>query len=242
VQVLLLELVACTTESACGDPTHDVRGGGPVHTSTGLGEAAELLNRAAAQLEYRRGHAIVPEAGVQEPSVIWDESAELFRMWYTGTTWGTIELEEEGEIYTREVKHSKMGYATSPDGLTWTKHPEPIFEWSFEYFGIESWNFPIHTNVIADPGLGYHLFYITNHGLGHAYSADGIDWTRNEGNPLVAKTWLGESEVIMYGGPSAILEEDGSIDLFHMRSVPGATTWGEGGMALGLATGACGDE
>ena len=36
--------------------------------------------------------------------------------------------------------------------------------------------------------------------------------------------------------------EDGSIDLYHMRSVPGATSWGEGGMSLGLATGACGGE
>ena len=41
------------------------------------------------------------------PSVIWDEKAKLFRMWYSG-----------GEQY----EPNAIGYATSPDGLSWKKY------------------------------------------------------------------------------------------------------------------------
>ena len=40
------------------------------------------------------------------PSVIWDGQARLFRMWYSG-----------GE----QNEPNAIGYATSPDGLTWKK-------------------------------------------------------------------------------------------------------------------------
>ena len=47
------------------------------------------------------------------PPVIWDETAKLFRMWYSG-----------GEQY----EPNAIGYATSPDGLTWTKiRANPVF-------------------------------------------------------------------------------------------------------------------
>ena len=41
------------------------------------------------------------------PHVLWDEQQKLFRMWYSG-----------GEQYEPDA----IGYATSPDGLKWTKH------------------------------------------------------------------------------------------------------------------------
>ena len=43
------------------------------------------------------------------PHVLWDEQAKLYRMWYSG-----------GEQY----EPNAIGYATSPDGLTWTKHAQ----------------------------------------------------------------------------------------------------------------------
>ena len=55
------------------------------------------------------------------PHVIWDDEAKLFRMWYSG-----------GEQY----EPNAIGYATSPDGLTWKKYeptrsspPEPKNSW-----------------------------------------------------------------------------------------------------------------
>ena len=47
------------------------------------------------------------------PHVLWDEQAKLYRMWYSG-----------GEQY----EPNAIGFATSPDGLAWTKHEQnPIF-------------------------------------------------------------------------------------------------------------------
>ncbi|MGD8441166.1 MAG: hypothetical protein PVG53_11555, partial [Holophagae bacterium] len=45
---------------------------------------------------------------------------ETYKMWYTGSS-GSVE-------------DSKIGYAESPDGLAWTKHPDPVLE-SGEYPG-----------------------------------------------------------------------------------------------------------
>jgi len=172
------------------------------------------------------------DGGLQEPSVIWDMEAGLFRMWYTGTR----DYPEAERNWT--VKTSRVGYATSPDGINWTKNPEPVLVWDSNV-SWENWNFVVHTNVVADPVLGYHLFYSGgSYSIGHAWSADGVNWTRDADSPLL---WGYEDEegVVMYGGPSAIFEADGSISLFHMRSVPGAQDWGDGGMVLGLAIGSC---
>lgn len=46
--------------------------------------------------------------GVSAPAVIWD--GRVFRMWYAG----------------HDGVASALGYATSPDGSTWTRHPAPV--------------------------------------------------------------------------------------------------------------------
>ena len=47
------------------------------------------------------------------PDVVWDGDSHQYRMWYSG-----------GE----QNEPNAIGYATSPDGLTWTKHADnPIF-------------------------------------------------------------------------------------------------------------------
>ena len=48
------------------------------------------------------------KAAVMCPHVMWDEENALFRMWYSG-----------GEQYEPDA----IGYATSPDGLVWTRPP-----------------------------------------------------------------------------------------------------------------------
>ena len=53
------------------------------------------------------------KVAVMCPDVMWDDAAKLYRMWYSG-----------GEQYEPDA----IGYATSPDGLTWTKHgSNPVF-------------------------------------------------------------------------------------------------------------------
>ena len=54
------------------------------------------------------------KVAVMCPHVLWDDAAKQFRMWYSG-----------GE----QNEPNAIGHATSPDGLTWTKHEaNPVFK------------------------------------------------------------------------------------------------------------------
>ncbi len=54
------------------------------------------------------------KVAVMCPHVIFDDKERLYRMWYSG-----------GEQY----EPNAIGYATSPDGVNWTKHDHnPIFK------------------------------------------------------------------------------------------------------------------
>jgi predicted GH43/DUF377 family glycosyl hydrolase len=108
------------------------------------------------------------------PDVIWDANAKLFRMWYSG-----------GEQYEPDA----IGYATSPDGINWTKHAgNPVFksdpnaEW--EKYKVTA------CQIVEDDGW-YLMFYIGFRDIDHAQiglarSRDGINnWQRNPANPIV---------------------------------------------------------
>lgn len=53
------------------------------------------------------------KVAVMCPDVLWDEKTKEYRMWYSG-----------GEQYEPDA----IGYAISPDGISWTKRPQPVFE------------------------------------------------------------------------------------------------------------------
>jgi len=149
------------------------------------------------------------EAGVLEPSVIYDEDEQIFKMWYA--SWGTYNGRWQGFVC----------YATSPNGINWQKRPEPIFlpevgSWDAELVG--------HENVIKDPNGGYHLVYVGTYslgqaglyGIGHAYSEDGIHWERNPDNPIVKRepnTWRSG----MVGGPTPVFY-NGKLYLYYFGS------------------------
>jgi predicted GH43/DUF377 family glycosyl hydrolase len=114
------------------------------------------------------------KVAVMCPDVIWDAGAKTFRMWYSG-----------GEQYEPDA----IGYATSTDGLTWTKRADnPIFksdpavEW--EHYKVTA------CQIVEDQGW-YLMFYIGFRDLDHAQigvarSKDGItNWQRNPANPIV---------------------------------------------------------
>jgi len=145
-----------------------------------------------------------------------------YRMWYEGI--------EAGSPDTR------VAYATSRDGTTWTKQGV-VMEFS------ESWevNEVAPTTVLFDPSDG--LWKMWYHGggnttprqAGYASSPDGISWTKYAGNPVLspgaAGTW-----------------EDGFIaDVKVLRMGPGdfrmwyrATDAPTGGGQIGYATSADG--
>lgn len=114
------------------------------------------------------------KVAVMCPHVLWDEQMKLFRMWYSG-----------GEQYEPDA----IGYATSPDGFDWTKHPSnPIFgpgkEKVFDQARVTGCQ-------VEHRGAWYYMFYIGFRDIDHAQiglarSRDGITgWQRHPGNPIV---------------------------------------------------------
>jgi predicted GH43/DUF377 family glycosyl hydrolase len=108
------------------------------------------------------------------PHVIYDEKAKLYRMWYSG-----------GEQY----EPNAIGYATSEDGLKWTKHgdnpilkPDPKLAWEKDRVTA--------CQVVEQAGW-YVMFYIgfrdRDHAqIGIARSKDGItNWQRHPANPII---------------------------------------------------------
>ncbi len=119
------------------------------------------------------------------PHILWDEQDKLFKMWYSG-----------GEQY----EPNAIGYATSPDGLTWTKlAANPIFRADpntpWEQHKVAA------CQVLRRDGW-YLMFYIGYHDehyaqIGIARSRDGITgWERHPANPVIAPDegrWDGEA-------------------------------------------------
>ena len=125
------------------------------------------------------GPVLLPEqpwekVAVMCPHVIWDEAARLFRMWYSG-----------GEQYEPDA----IGYATSPDGLHWTRHARnPVFaadsarEWE---------SHKVTACQVVKRGGWHYMFYIGFRDVDHAQigvarSRNGTDgWERNRANPIL---------------------------------------------------------
>jgi beta-1,2-mannobiose phosphorylase / 1,2-beta-oligomannan phosphorylase len=120
------------------------------------------------------------KVAVMCPHVLWDEKTRLFRMWYSG-----------GE----QNEPNAIGYATSPDGLTWTKHesnpifvPDPANEWE---------RHKVTACQVIRRGDWHMMFYIGFRNeptaqIGIARSKDGVTgWQRHPANPIVR---LGEGQ------------------------------------------------
>jgi len=114
------------------------------------------------------------KVAVMCPDVIWDADAKIFRMWYSG-----------GEQYEPDA----IGYATSSDGMTWTKlegnpvfQSDPSAEW--EKYKVTA------CQIVQQDGW-YVMFYIGFRDVDHAQigvarSRDGLShWQRLPANPII---------------------------------------------------------
>jgi predicted GH43/DUF377 family glycosyl hydrolase len=157
------------------------------------------------------------KVAVMCPHVNWDERAKLFRMWYSG-----------GEQYEPDA----IGYATSPDGLVWTKHvANPIFK-SDPSFGWEKYK--VTACQVIQQGEWHLMFYIGFRDIDHAQigvarSRDGITgWQRHFENPIVQPginkwdhdacykpyaIYDGQKWLLWYNGRKANVEQIGAV--FH---------------------------
>jgi len=110
------------------------------------------------------------------PEVILDGST--FKMWYAGGD-GT---------------NFRIGYATSPDGITWTKSDSnPVMDvgppgsWDDER---------VNPGAVIFDGSSYKMWYTGYDGFfrrtGYATSPDGITWTKSDSNPVMDVGAAGE--------------------------------------------------
>jgi predicted GH43/DUF377 family glycosyl hydrolase len=117
------------------------------------------------------------DVAVMCPHVIWDEKQKSYHMWYSA-----------GQQY----EPNAIGYATSADGLHWTKHAKnPIFAAD----PAHSWEqHKVTACQVIPEGDWYIMFYIgfrdeNRAQIGLARSRDGItNWERHPANPIIFPT------------------------------------------------------
>jgi uncharacterized repeat protein (TIGR01451 family) len=126
---------------------------------------------------------------ILNPSVILDETT--YKMWYTGVDGSGV---------------ARIGYATSSDGVVWTKHAgNPILD-----IGVGgTWESEdISAPTVIKIGSTYHLWYTGSDGstsrLGHATSSDGIIWVKDPANPILNVGGVGDWDWLNLYSPDVL--------------------------------------
>jgi predicted GH43/DUF377 family glycosyl hydrolase len=160
------------------------------------------------------------EYGARRPVVSFDGTT--YKMWYLG-------FRNDGPRYM-------IGYATSPDGITWTKHGmNPVMtpggnggwdEWSLSDFTV------ISDGTLYRMWYGGYAYYADTARIGAASSADGITWTKYTHNPVIvpgASSW--ENQHVF---PGPVTTNGSTYQMLY--SGQGYSYPSEGSRGIGLAT------
>jgi predicted GH43/DUF377 family glycosyl hydrolase len=146
------------------------------------------------------------KVAVMCPDVMWDPDAKLYRMWYSG-----------GEQY----EPTAIGYATSPDGLHWTKYASnPVFTGDPKIPWEQQRATACH---VVKTGGWFYMFYIGFRDVDHAQigvarSRDGIsNWQRLPDNPII-RSGTGKWDNDACYKPYAILENNRWMLWYNGRS------------------------
>ena len=121
---------------------------------------------------------------VMNPSVIWDQEENIFKMWYAA-----------GDTYEPDV----LCYATSTDGIEWVKYTKcPVLK---PYPLNRYEQYKVGGCCVLKKNKVYIMYYIGYQNLDvaricQAYSFNGIDWLRKENNLILGpspKNWEADS-------------------------------------------------
>jgi len=138
-------------------------------------------------------------------------------MWYTGAFSSTS---------------YNLGYATSPYGSNWTKHPTPVLE-----AGTDAWEAGgVGNGYVMPVAGGYKMWYVgansgwTKECIGYATSTDGILWQKDmQNNPVLEPGISGEWDDTWVAGKVMLKD-----NIYYMWYLGAGTTWGQ--FRIGLAT------
>jgi sucrose-6-phosphate hydrolase SacC (GH32 family) len=165
------------------------------------------------------GHGPVLSASLHEPCLVGDGFVKVikgfFHMWYIfGTGWKKYSPDAPPD------RTYKIGHATSSDGINWVK--EEARQIITDNLGAdESQALP---TVIEIDGR-HHMFFCfrqsfdfrnakgRGYRIGHAYSDDLVNWTRDDENPHLDVTRGGwDSDMLCY---PHVFECDGKVYLLY---------------------------
>jgi hypothetical protein len=142
------------------------------------------------------------ETGVFQPVVYYDGS--IYHMWYSGfegTSWWDPMME---------------GYATSTDGINWTKYPDPVLTLGEDGSFYDVW--VVGTSILFFENE-FHMWFAGWDGtstspfrywrIGYATSPDGVTWTvENDNEPVVDVGESGTWDDIWARYCSVLIHED----------------------------------
>jgi predicted GH43/DUF377 family glycosyl hydrolase len=103
---------------------------------------------------------------------------QTYNMWYTG----------KGAVDLQSSQISRILYATSFDGINWTKWPSPVLIPT----GTNSWDSgSVFSPAVLYDGTNFGIWYsglnqsYLNPGIGFGTSPDGATWTKSSMNPIL---------------------------------------------------------
>jgi len=174
--------------------------GGP---SSGPWQTGYATSADGLDWEIYAGNPVLPagppgswdEMESEGPTVIKDGAT--YKMWYHGCN--------------ADYSVCSIGYATSPDGVTWTKYAgNPVLEATPGQWDESGLAWP---RVIKNVAV-YEMWYRSDGKIGWATSPDGMAWTKDPGNPVLSEGWDGGGV-----GPSFVLLDGGTYKMWTSSGV-----------------------
>ncbi len=139
--------------------------------SVALAESRDGVHWSEPQIVLGPNRASDWEGRINRPAVVKRDGS--YHMWYTG----------------QSAKRSWIGYATSPDGRTWTRmSAKPVLSPELRWEGVAA--MCPHVRWDEKTKL-YRMWYSAGeqyepNAIGYATSSDGINWTKYKDNPIFA--------------------------------------------------------
>jgi beta-1,2-mannobiose phosphorylase / 1,2-beta-oligomannan phosphorylase len=134
---------------------------------------------------------------IGQPTVLYEN--DTIKMWYPGVG--------------ADMK-ARICYATSTDGIHWTKYSEPVIDVGNAGEWDCGW---LDTPEIVKNDDGYKMYYYgdtaqqfagISSAIGMAFSDDGIHWTKEAGNPIFTKGSIGEWDATWIESPAIIYDNE----------------------------------